>query len=89
MRTLPDGISLILDPAKLGRLLIKKSIEETTFISNIAESDYEKIMKEIPIIERENLVEKARVLTYETIKVKIDDPLSVVILKERPNNCEQ
>jgi hypothetical protein len=88
-RTLPDGISLILDPAKLGRLLIKKSIEETTFINDIAESDYEKIMKEIPSIERENLPEKARVLTYETIKVKIDDPLSVVILKGRRNNCEQ
>jgi hypothetical protein len=83
LRSLPDGTSIILDSSDLGQLLIKKRIEETATITDIEESDYERILKEIPTLKAEQLCEKVRVLMYETIKLKINDPLSVIVLKQK------
>jgi len=81
-RLLPEGTSILMDTSDLGELLIKQRIEETAAIIEIKEPEYDTILKEIPTLNRDQLKEKARVLVYETIKAKINNPLSAVILKQ-------
>jgi hypothetical protein len=80
-RLLPEGISLMVDSRKLGSLLVKKKIEETTIIQDIAEADYAKLLKELPKLDNSVLPEKVRVLSYEIIKANIENPEAGVAIK--------
>ena len=80
-RLLPEGTSIMVDSTKLGSLLVRKKIEETTMIQDIPEADYEKVLKELQKLNRSQLPEKVRILSYEVIKAKIENPEAGVIIK--------
>lgn len=81
-RGMPEGTLIISDPEELGKLLIKQSIEEVAHISDIENSEREKVLRDIPSMTPEMLYEKVRLLAYETVKVNIINPNAVVILQE-------
>lgn len=79
-RLLPEGMSLMVDSEKLGTLVIKKRIEDTTVIQDIEEKDFAKILAEIPKLDKAKLPEKVRVRSFEIIKAIIEDPSGAVII---------
>jgi hypothetical protein len=81
--SLPEGTLIISDSQRLGELLIKKTIEENASISDIAPSEYEKVLSEIRGLTAEQLPEKVRFLAFETIRLDILDPQAVIILQKK------
>lgn len=80
-RLLPEGTSLIADSQSLGTLFTKERIEDTTIVQDIPESEYKKIISEIPALNPSQLPEKARVRSYEVIKVGIANPKAALVIK--------
>lgn len=89
-RGMPEGTSIIIDPEKLGELLIKQSIEEVARISDIENSEREETLRAIPSMTPEMLYEKVRLRVHETVKVNIINPNAAVILqKEKAGSSEE
>jgi hypothetical protein len=89
-RGLPEGTLILTDPEKLGELLIKQSIADTTSISEIKNSERKKVLEDIPSMTPEMLYEKIRLIAHETVKVNIINPNAVAILqKENATSSEE
>lgn len=89
LRELPEGTSIILDPHKIGELLIKQTVKDVADISEIGGSEKEKILGELPSMTPEKLDESVRILVYEVIKVRVTEPNAAVILQKRTKDNDK
>jgi hypothetical protein len=81
-RGLPEGMSIVIDPQKIGELWIKKELKNVVNISEIRNDEREKILRDLPSFDPAKLDESVRILAYEVIKVNIVDPNAAVILQK-------
>jgi hypothetical protein len=88
LRSLPEGVSIIIDSEHFGNVNIKKNIRDTVGISDIDNSEYDKILQDIPELKGKDLAEKVRVRAFETIKIDVSNPDAAVILKDMKNKEE-
>lgn len=82
-RGVPKGMSIVVDPQKIGNLFIKEAIDEVATISDIATNEREKLLKELPDLTPEKLDESVKILVYETIKAEIVESNAAAILQKK------
>lgn len=82
-RGLPNGISLFINNENMGELLIKKDFKDDIMIQEIKGELKNKVLTDIPSLTLDELEEKLRIHISETIKFKMLDINSVLILQRK------
>jgi hypothetical protein len=82
-RGLPDGVSLFINHENMGELVIKKDFKDDITIQEIKGELKNKVLTDIPNLTLDELEEKLRIHISETIKFKILDINSVLILQRK------
>lgn len=78
-RLLPKGKMIFIDSNSLGDFVIKRDIDAG--IVEIKESEYEKLVQNLPELKNVNLKEKVRLYADEVIKIKITNEDAFVTLE--------